>query len=374
MAANGEGPCLWLMNTRLRIDADFYASLPQVGLAIGLCLASGIIAIMSGLPESDFLAWGWRVGFIASIVLVAIGLYVHMRIMETPEFATIKAKGAEAKIPFVVMIKEYPRNILLGMGARYIDGVFFNIFAVFSIAYLTNFVKLPKSTALWAVSSAALTMIVFIPLFGYLSDKIGKARIYAIGAFLLALSVYPAFMAMSSGDPMTIFAAIIIPFGIIYSICYGPEAGLFCDLFDARVRYTGISFVYQFSGIVSSGLTPIIATYLLQANGKQPWLICAYTVFAALVSMVSAIAIERSMKKDRQTAETSIVSAKTGANFLSKGGNHSVIPDAAQRETVRRRSGILNNAAPIRSRVCAASFHAAARTGRGRGRFNLSAS
>lgn len=281
----------------------FFASLPQIGLAIGLCLASGIVAIMSNLPEAAFLSWGWRVGFIASIVLVAIGLYIRMRILETPEFATIKAKGAEAKLPFAVMITEYPRNILLGMGARYIDGVFFNVFAVFSIAYLTNFVKLPKATALWAVSSAALTMIVFIPLFGYLSDKIGKPKIYAIGSLLLALSTYPAFLAMSSGDTTAVFAAIIIPFGIIYSMCYGPEAGLFSDLFDARVRYTGISFVYQFSGIFASGLTPIIATYLLEANGKQPWLICAYVVFSALVSMVSAIAIGRSIKS-KQTAAT----------------------------------------------------------------------
>lgn len=269
-----------------------YASLPQIGLSIGLCLSAGVVAIASTLPEEQFLAWGWRVGFIASFILVVVGLYIRLKIMETPEFAKLKAQGEEVKIPFVNMIKEYPRNILLGMGARYIDGVFFNVFAVFSIAYLVNTVHISRTTALWAVCSSAFVMIFFIPMFGALSDRWGRGKTYAIGSILLALSVYPAFWAMSSGDIVAIFASLILPFGIIYAMCYGPEAGLFCDLFDARVRYTGISFVYQFSGIFASGITPIIATYLIAANGNQPWYLCAYVVFAALVSAACSAAMK----------------------------------------------------------------------------------
>jgi metabolite-proton symporter len=269
-----------------------YASLPQIGLSIGLCLSAGVVAIASTLPEEQFLAWGWRAGFVASFALVVVGLYIRLRIMETPEFAKLKEQGAEVKVPFVNMIKEYPRNILLGMGARYIDGVFFNVFAVFSIAYLVNTVHIPRTVALWGVCSSAFVMIFFIPLFGALSDKWGRGRTYAIGSILLALSTFPAFWAMSSGDVLMIFVSLILPFGIIYAMCYGPEAALFCDLFDARVRYTGISFVYQFSGIFASGITPIIATYLIAANGNQPWYLCAYVVFAALVSAACSAAIK----------------------------------------------------------------------------------
>jgi metabolite-proton symporter len=269
-----------------------YASFPQIGLSIGLCLSAGIVALASSLPEDQFLAWGWRVGFLISIVLVIVGLYIRLRIMETPEFTRLKAQGQEVRIPFMSMLREYPRNILLGMGARYIDGVFFNVFAVFSIAYLVNTVHINRTTALWGVFASALVMIAFIPLFGHLSDKWGRGKTYAIGSILLAISVFPAFWLMSGGNIVAIFIGMVIPFGVVYAMCYGPEAALFCDLFDARVRYTGISFVYQFSGIFASGITPIVATYLIAANGNQPWYLCAYVVFAALVSAASAAAIK----------------------------------------------------------------------------------
>ena len=282
-------------------EKGFYASLPQVGLAIGLCLSSGVVALLASLPDADFLAWGWRVAFIASILLVIVGLYIRLKIIETPEFQKVKEKNEVAKMPFVEMIKGYPVSILLGMGARYIDGVFFNVFAVFSIAYLTQMapVKVSRPTALWAVAAAALVMVVAIPVFGKLSDKLGRPKTYAIGSALLAIVAYPAFWLMATGNPLLIFASMIVAFGVIYAICYGPEAALFADLFDPRVRYSGISFVYQFSGIFASGITPIIATYLLEANGKQPWYLVGYVVFAALVSMVSALAIGARERKAR---------------------------------------------------------------------------
>ena len=284
----------------------FYASLPQIGLAIGLCLASGVTALASFLPEEQFMSWGWRIAFLASILLVAIGLYIRLKIMETPEFTKVKATQTEAKIPFVDLIRTYPRNILLGMGARYIDGVFFNVFAVFSILYLSKYVEVPRTTALWLVTLSAFTMIFAIPYFGRLSDKWGRPKTYAIGAFLLALCAFPSFWMMSTGNPIFIALALVIPLGIVYAMCYAPEAALFSDLFDARVRYTGISFVYQFSGIFASGITPIIATYLIDKNGGSPWYLCTYVVFAALVSMCSAMAIRGPQQRAAAfTAKTS---------------------------------------------------------------------
>ncbi len=275
----------------------FYASLPQIGLAIGLCLASGVVALLSALLTNDqFLAWGWRIAFMLSGLMVAVGMYIRLTVQETPEFDAVKAHNAELRIPFMDMLRRYPGNILKGMGARYIDGVFFNVFAVFSINYLTSTIKLNRTEALIGVMAAAVVMIFTIPYFGRLSDRISRPKVYMWGSLITAVSAFPAFwlMSQSGGNVLLIWIAIIVPFGILYSSIYGPEAALFCDLFDARVRYTGISFVYQFSGIFASGITPLIATALLKSGGGQPWQLCMYVLFSGMVSALCAWLIGRS--------------------------------------------------------------------------------
>lgn len=283
----------------------FYASLPQIGLALGLCLASGIVALLSSLlTDEQFLAWGWRIAFLISGVMVLVGMYIRLNVQETPEFAAIKAKNAALAIPFMDMIRRYPGNVLKGMGARYIDGVFFNIFAVFSIGYLVSVVKISRTQALVGVMAAALVMIFTIPFFGKLSDRFGRPKVYMWGSIALAIAAFPAFWVMthSDGNVFLVWLAIVVPFGLIYPAVYGPEAALFCDLFDAKVRYTGISFVYQFSGIFASGITPIIATALLKSGGGEPWQICMYVVFAGIVSAVCAAMIGRAAGRPGQPA------------------------------------------------------------------------
>jgi metabolite-proton symporter len=274
-----------------RGQRGLYASLPQIGLSIGLCLASGIVALLSYLlSDAQFLAWGWRVAFLISATLVGVGVYIRLNIMETPEFARIKEMQRESRVPFTEMISKHGANVVAGMGARYIDGVFFNVFAVFAIGYLAGPLKFSRTDALLGVMAAALVMCFFIPFFGRLSDRIGRTRVYVWGSIITALASYPAFWLMvnSGGNAWYVWIAIVIPFGIFYAAIYGPEAALFCELFPTRVRYTGISFVYQFSGIFSSGITPIVATALLKQGNGAPWLICAYTVFAGVVSAISA--------------------------------------------------------------------------------------
>ena len=286
-----------------------YASLPQIGLSIGLCLASGVVALLSySLTNEQFLAWGWRIAFVLSFVLVLVGLYIRLNIMETPEFSKLKESRKEVQVPFATMIKDYPKEILAGMGARYIDGVFFNIFGVYSIAYLTSQLKIPRTEALLGVCAAALIMCIFIPYFGRVSDRVGRTRTYTWGSLITGLSALPAFYIWMTypDQPMAVWAALIIPFGILYASVYGPEASLFCDLFGPEVRYTGISFVYQFSGIFASGLTPIIATALMQYYGPQngAWAVAWYAVFAGVVSALSAMWIARLARQRIQAGGT----------------------------------------------------------------------
>ena len=175
--------------------------------------------------------------------------------------------------------------------------MFFNLFAVFSIGYLTQVVHVPRTEALLDVTMAALVMCATIPFFGWVSDRLGRTQVYFWGSLITGFSAFPAFWIFLNypGDVAAVRLAIIVPFGIFYASIYGPEAALFSELFPTRIRYTGISFVYQFSGIFVSGLTPIVATALMQySGGGKPWLVCTYCAASGLVSALSALWIARS--------------------------------------------------------------------------------
>jgi MFS family permease len=203
------------------------------------------------------------------------------------------------------MINEHTENVIAGMGARVVDGVIFNIFAVFSIGYLSTSLHVSHTTALLGVTIAAIVMCATIPFFGWLSDIGGRTAVYGIASLLVGFSTFPAFFIFvnDTANTTAIWLAIIIPFGILYAAVYGPEAALFSELFPAPVRYTGISFVYQFSGIFVSGLTPIVATALLHYSGAQnPWLICGYCALSGVISALSALWIRNTARRNALTA------------------------------------------------------------------------
>lgn len=286
-----------------------YASLPQVGLSIGLLLSSGIVALMSKvLTDAQFLAWGWRIAFLVSVFLVAVGIYIRLNVLESPEFAEVKKSGSEVRVPFMELMRTSKKNVLLGMGARYLDGLFFNVLAVFAISYLTHSLKVPRTTALLGVTLSALVMNFFIPYFGHLSDRVGRAKTYFWASLLTGATAFPAFWIMETfpHSSTAIWLAFVIPFGIIYAGIYGPEAALFAELFDVRVRYTGISFVYQFSGIFAGGLTPIICEWLLHANNGKPWYICSYILVVTAITCLSAWLIGKNVQQREAERESEI--------------------------------------------------------------------
>jgi metabolite-proton symporter len=276
----------------------FYGSWPQIGVPAGLLLSSGMVYLLSYLPEADFFSWGWRIAFLVSAVLVAVGLYIRLKIMETPAFTRIQETNKVAHVPFFELIRTHGKNTLLGLGARYIEGVTFNIFGVFVVGYLAGTLGLPRQTALSGVMIASAIMIIMLPIYGTLSDRVGRRRMFAIAGLLIGILSFPSFWLMQTKEPLLIWLAIAIPFAIVYPAVYGPQAALFSELFDTRVRYTGISFVYQFSGIYASGLTPIIATALLPAGGNKPWLICLYVLIVSIISAASVFAMTEAHKRD----------------------------------------------------------------------------
>ena len=276
----------------------FFGSWPQIGVPAGLLLSAGVVYALSYLGDAEFLAWGWRIAFLVSAILVAVGLYIRLKIMETPAFSRIQETKKVVAVPVVELFATHGKNTLLGLGARYIEGVTFNIYGVFLVGYLTGTLGVSRQNALAGVMIASALMIVMLPIYGNLSDKIGRRRLFGFSGLLIGVLTFGAFWLMGSKDPLLIWIAIAIPFAFVYPAVYGPQAALFSELFDTRVRYTGISFVYQFSGIFASGLTPIIATALLPIGGGKPWLICLYVLGVSMVSALSVFLMKESHKRD----------------------------------------------------------------------------
>jgi metabolite-proton symporter len=279
-------------------NRGFYGSWPQIGVPAGLLLSAGVVYLLSFLGDAEFLAWGWRVAFLLSAVLVVIGLYIRLRILETPAFSRLQETKKVVSVPVVELFRTHGKNTLLGLGARYIEGVTFNIYGVFLVGYLTGTLHVSRQTALAGVMISSAIMIIMLPIFGNLSDRVGRRRLFGTAGLLIGVLTFGAFWLMGTKDPLLIWIAITIPFAFVYPAVYGPQAALFSELFDTRVRYTGISFVYQFSGIFASGLTPIIATALLPAGGGKPWLICLYVLAVSMVSALSVYLMKESHKRD----------------------------------------------------------------------------
>jgi MFS family permease len=273
----------------------FYASFPQIGLAIGLCCSTGVVTLLSlTLSNADFIAWGWRVAFMLSILLLAVGLFIRLRVLETPEFARAQARNEVARVPMWEVLRDYPGTIVLGWGARLIDGIVFTIYAIFTLSYLTTVVKIPRTTVLAAITVAAFVLIFTIPYFSKMADRVGRKKLYFTFSLINGFVTFPAMWLMQySGSSLVACAVIVVVLGVIWAPVYGPQAAMFCDLFDTRVRYTGVSLVYQIGAILSVSLTPLAATALLHANDNQPWLVASYVAAAGVISAICVALMKR---------------------------------------------------------------------------------
>jgi MHS family shikimate/dehydroshikimate transporter-like MFS transporter len=264
-----------------------HGSWPQMGVPAGLLLSTGVFAFFtSRLPEAEFLAWGWRVPFLLSTLLIAIGLFIRLRLLETPEFTRqVEARGAPVR-PLLDVIREHPRKILVGMGMRFGQNVLFYIFTVFVLSYGEKTLHYSKSTMLAGVATGATVGLFSIPLFGALSDRLGRRPVYLTGAVLSLLYAFPFFWLLGRG-PGFVALAIVLGLNVGQDMMYGPQAAYFSELFATRVRYSGASLVYQLTSVFSGGLAPFIATLLLARHG--PYAVAAYMAASSALSLVATL-------------------------------------------------------------------------------------
>ena len=267
----------------------YYGSWPQMGVPAGLLLATGIFAVVSFLPNEQFLAWGWRVPFLLSIILVGVGLFVRLRLLETPAFSEVQESHTESQMPIVDIFRNYPKNVLLAIGARVASDGGFYVFTVFILDYATRTLGLPRSTILLGVAVASAVEIVTIPVFGVVSDRTGRRPIYLVGTVLLLILAYPYFLLIQTGSTVLVVLASVLGLSVAHATMYGPMSAYFAELFGTRVRYSGVSIGYQLASIIGGGAGPLISIYLVGATGGQYWPVIAWMVVLCLVTLVSVL-------------------------------------------------------------------------------------
>lgn len=274
----------------------FHASWVQAGVPVGLLLANGVFHLASSMEEKAFLAWGWRVPFLLGVLLLAVGMFIRMKIMESPVFTEAKKADPGPRVPILAVLRDHPRNVLLSMGARFAENAFFYIFTVLVLSFGSQQLGMSKGALLNAVLLGSAVQLVAIPWFGALSDKHGRRPVYLGGALFLTTFAFPFFWLLETRQEPLVIAAVII--GLVgHAAMYGPQAAFFSELFGTRVRYSGASLGYQLASPLAGGLAPLIATWLLNQSGGKPWPVAVYLIFMAAITLVSVWLVEETSRK-----------------------------------------------------------------------------
>jgi MFS transporter, MHS family, shikimate and dehydroshikimate transport protein len=271
----------------------FFGSWPQMGVPAGLLTGNLVfLAATAWLPES----WGWRVPFLLSFVLVGVGLFIRLRIMETPAFLQVKETRTEAPMPILDVLRTYPKNVLLAMGMRVAENGTFYVLTVFVLTYIVEELKLEQTTGLIGVLIAAAIGLFTIPFFGHLSDRVGRRPLYLLGSVFSLLFAFPFFWLLNTGVEPLIWLAIILGVNIGHDAMYGPQAAFFSELFGTRVRYSGASLGYQLASVFAGGFAPLISLALLTAYGYGA--VALYMAAMALITVVSVLLATETFQGD----------------------------------------------------------------------------
>ena len=274
----------------------FYGSWPQIGVPAGLMLSTGVFSIFASLPEDQFLSWGWRVPFLLSALLVIIGLFIRMRIVETPAFSKVQEEATGSRQPILEVLRRYPREVLIAMGARFAENGAFYVYSVFVLTYGTQQVHMPRQVILNAILLASGCELFAIPFYGALSDRLGRRPVYLFGAIMTPVLAYPLFRLFDTGSAALVMVALVGVFTLSHAAMYGPQAAFLSEMFGTRVRYSGASLGAQLSSVIAGGLSPFIAAYLLRSYGRDA--IVLYVIFMAAVTVVAVLAASETHRDD----------------------------------------------------------------------------
>jgi MFS family permease len=263
------------------------ASMPQLGVPIGLLLSTGLLQLFSSV-SSD---WGWRIPFMFSIVLVGIGLYVRLRVLESPEFAEVRQTRAVFRVPVWEAIKRNPWDIISSAFVRMSEQAPFYLFTAFVLTYGTKQLGFSRNSMLGYTMVAAAVGLISVPLFGWLSDRIGRRLMYGIGIVCTAAFAFPYFGLLNTKVPGLVLIGIVVSL-IFHDMQYGPQAALIAERFGSNLRYSGAGIGYQLASVIAGGPAPLIATAILAGTHQSTW-ISWYIVGCAIVAMIALVTMPR---------------------------------------------------------------------------------
>jgi MHS family shikimate/dehydroshikimate transporter-like MFS transporter len=279
----------------------FYGSWPQIGSPLGLVLSTAAFSALGVLPDEAFLSWGWRVPFLLSSVLIVVGLIVRLSVIESPVFAELAAAGHTSKMPLKTIVTRHGGSVIGAAGSFVIINTVFYLVTVLGLSWATAHAGIPRSRFLAAVLVAAVAMCVTVPLFGALSDRVGRRPVFAAGTVVVAVMAFPLFAMITSGSTPLLFLGVFVIMALGHPLMYGPQAALFSEMFPAEVRYTGASLGYQVGGMLG-GLVPLVASAMLIRYDNASWPMAALLLAIAVVSLVSLLTIKAPFRDEQVAA------------------------------------------------------------------------
>jgi MFS transporter, MHS family, shikimate and dehydroshikimate transport protein len=304
IAVGGEwgGAVLMATEHSPALKRGFYGSMVQIGFPLGMALGTASFFALAYLSDEQFVAWGWRIPFIASSALVVIGVFIRMRIPETPDFKDVLREGKVARFPVLETILRHPKDLIIGLGARITEISWIYVITIFGLNYAVQRLGLSRNLVLGAIALGAAGELVTIPLCGHLSDLVGRRLIYLIGCVAAILLSFPIFWGIETRNPAIVVLSFVIGMSVGHGIMYGVQASFLSEMFPSNLRYSGASLGYQIAAPIGGGLVPPAAAWMVGLNHGATWPVSLLMIAIAGLTVVAVLFAREAAPGVAQTA------------------------------------------------------------------------